>query len=147
MPVARDIEPPHWKDTFFFLRKQNYDKYLAGIGVTPLMAQMVLRSDFMITIYEDIDKCWKVLTETSIKAKSIKGYKCRNYKMTSNKFMLEEEKPELLDDWDPRLVVTTLTFDEETKSLLVFDQVCRVCQDNADFLSFLQKKMFQLSPD
>lgn len=28
------------------------------------MAQMVLRSDFMITIYEDIDKCWKILTET-----------------------------------------------------------------------------------
>ncbi len=39
---------------------------------------------------------------SSIKAKSIKGYKCRNYKMTSNKFMLEEAKPELLDDWDPR---------------------------------------------
>ena len=43
---------------------QNYDKYLSSIGVTPLMAQMVLRSDFMITIYEDIDKCWKMLTET-----------------------------------------------------------------------------------
>ena len=50
--------------------------------------------------------------------------------------MLEEEKPELLDDWDPRLVVTTLTFDEETKSLLVFDQVCGVCQD---FLSFCKR--------
>ena len=81
---------------------QNYDQYLAAIGVTPLMATMVMRSDYLITIYEDIDKCWKILTETSIKARSIRGYKCRNYKMTANKFMLKEGKPELLDDWDPR---------------------------------------------
>jgi len=75
----------------------------------------------LITIYEDIDKCWKILTETSIKARSIKGYKCRNYKMTANKFMLEEAKPELLEDWDPRLVITTLTYDEEA-GVLVMDQ-------------------------
>ena len=81
---------------------QNYDKYLSAIGVTPLMATMVMRSDYMITIYEDIDKCWKILAETSIKARSIKGYKCRNYKMTANKFMVDEAKPELLEDWDAR---------------------------------------------
>ena len=75
---------------------------MASIGVTPLMATMVMRSEVMITVYEDIDKCWKILTETSIKARSIKGYKTRNYKMTSNKFMLEEAKSELLEDWDPR---------------------------------------------
>ena len=84
------------------IANQNFDKYLAAVGVTPLMAQMVLRSDYMVTIYEDIDHCFKILTETSIKAKSIRGYRCRNYKMTANKFMLDDPKPELLEDWDPR---------------------------------------------
>jgi hypothetical protein len=48
------------------------------------------------------DKQWKILSETSIKAKSIRGYKTRNFKLTSNKFKLNEPKPELLEDWDPR---------------------------------------------
>lgn len=81
---------------------QNYEAYLHEVGVTPLMATMVMRSDFLMTIYEDIDHCWKILTETSIKARTMRGYKCRNYKMTANRFMLKEGKPELLDDWDPR---------------------------------------------
>ena len=31
--------------------------------------------------------------------------------MTENKFQLEVERPELLDDWDQRLVVSTLSRD------------------------------------
>ena len=73
-------------------------------GVSPLMAQMVIRSDFLLTLYEDIDHSWKILTETSIKAKNTKGFKCRNYKMTSNKFYPDQGKPESLEDWDPRYV-------------------------------------------
>ena len=68
------------------------------------MAQMVIRSDFLLTLYEDIDHSWKILTETSIKAKNTKGFKCRNYKMTSNKFYPDQGKPESLEDWDPRYV-------------------------------------------
>lgn len=111
------VEDPPWgtnkkelypmEGSWRLISNQNYDKYLSAIGVTPLMAQMVLRSDYMVTIYEDIDKCWKILTETAIKAKSIRGYRTRNYKMTSNKFMLDDAKPELLEDWDPRLVKKT----------------------------------------
>ena len=73
-----------------------------GIGVTPLIAAMVMRSDYMVTIYEDLDKQWKILSETCVKAKSIRGYKTRSFKMTANKFRLGEPKPELLEDWDPR---------------------------------------------
>ena len=51
------------------------------------------------------DKQWKILSETSIKAKSIRGYKTRNFKLTSNKFKLNEPKPELLEDWDPRYFI------------------------------------------
>ena len=31
--------------------------------------------------------------------------------MTENKFQLEVERPELLDDWDQRMVVSTLSRD------------------------------------
>ncbi len=72
--------------------------------MTPLMAAMVQKNEFLFSIYEDLDRCWKLLGEVSIKARSIRGYKCRNYKMTANKFMLGEPKPEVLEDWDPRYV-------------------------------------------
>ena len=60
------------------------------------------RSDFMVTMYEDLDKQWKILSETCVKAKSIRGYKTNSFKMTANKFQLGIAKPELLEDWDPR---------------------------------------------
>ena len=88
--------------TWRLIANENFDAFLAGVGVTPLVATMVIRSETMVTIYEDLDKQWKILSETSIKAKSIRGYRTRNYKMTGNKFKLEEPKPELLEDWDPR---------------------------------------------
>ena len=66
------------------------------------MSPFIFRSDFMVTIYEDLDKQWKILSETCVKAKSIRGYKTNNFKMTANKFQVGIAKPELLEDWDPR---------------------------------------------
>ena len=80
-------------------------RFLSAIGVTPLMAAMVQRTEYMFTVFEDVDRGWKLLGETSIKARSIRGYRCRNYKMTANKFVLGEPKPEVLEDWDPRWVI------------------------------------------
>ena len=77
-------------------------RFLSAIGVTPLMAAMVQGTEYMFTVFEDVDRGWKLLGETSIKARSIRGYRCRNYKMTANKFVLGEPKPEVLEDWDPR---------------------------------------------
>ena len=48
---------------------------------------------------QELDKRWRISTETAIKAKSIKGYKTYNRKLTENKFKAGEAKPELLDDW------------------------------------------------
>ena len=56
----------------------------------------------MMSFYEDIDKQWKILQETSIVAKGIRGYRTRNFKMTGNKFKLDTPKPEVMDDWDYR---------------------------------------------
>ena len=47
-----------------------------------------------------------------IRAKSIKGYTTRAGKLTENKFQLDIEKPELLEDWDQRFVFSTLSRDE-----------------------------------
>ena len=89
-----------------------------------------MKADYLITIYEDLDEYWRILSEASIKAKSVKGrivkirflvkielsihtatfvsnsfflgYKCRNYKRVGNKFFPGTGKPEVLEDWDPR---------------------------------------------
>ena len=69
-----------------------------------------------------------------IRAKSVKGYRSSNRKWTENKFKVscgtnilgisffksdkntnkaDEAKPEVLEDWDPRFVVTTLSCSQE----------------------------------
>ena len=75
---------------------------LVAIGVNPRTLAMVMKAESMMTIYEDIDKQWKILQETSIVAKSLRGYRTRNFKMTANKFKLQTPKPEVMDDWDLR---------------------------------------------
>jgi len=105
---------------------ENMEEVLTAVGTTPHVIEMVLGSETMMTIYEDIDLRWKILSETSVKARSIRGYKAKNFMMTGNKFSHKEPKPELLEDWDPRVVVTTMTFDEsggEGHERLILDQV------------------------
>ena len=80
----------------------NMERVLEAIGVNPRTLAMVMKADAMITIYEDIDKQWKILQETSIIAKSLRGYRTRNFKMTANKFKLDVAKPEVPEDWDLR---------------------------------------------
>lgn len=124
-PMGKSKQPlMPMEGTWRLISNNNFEAYLMALGATPLIAAMVIRSDFMVTIYEDLDKQWKILSETCVKAKSIRGYKTRSYKMTANKFQLAQPKPELLEDWDPRLVVTTLTLESEDKNpKLVLDQV------------------------
>ena len=57
------------------------------------------------------------MSETSIKAKSIKGYATYNRKLTENKWKPGEAKPELGEDWDQRLLVTTLARMSDGKCL------------------------------
>ena len=83
---------------------ENMDTILKAVGINPMTLEMVMKADAMITIYEDIDHQWKILQETSIIAKSLRGYRTRNFKMTANKFKLDVPKPEVVDDWDLRQV-------------------------------------------
>ena len=59
------------------------------------------------------------MTETAIKAKSIKGYATYNRKLTENKFKPGTPKPELGEDWDQRLLVTTLNREQEGKKIVL----------------------------
>ena len=89
----------------------------------------------VMVIRQEEDKQWRIVNETLIKAKSVRGYRwvrgggevgrlslsdnpilpvrTNNRKWTENKFKCGEAKPELVDDWDQRLVVTTLRVNEE----------------------------------
>ena len=66
---------------------------------------------------QEIDKHWRVVSETSIKAKSVRGYSTYSRKLTENKWKAGTEKPELVEDWDQRLLVTTLSRKEDGSSL------------------------------
>lgn len=92
---------------------RNYEEYLCAIGTGPCSQEMVLRAAVTLTVTQDMDKQWKISLETVIKGKSVRGYRTNNRKWTENKFKAGEPKPELLDDWDQRLVVTTLSAEEE----------------------------------
>ena len=61
-------------------------------------------------------------SETAIKAKSVKGYATYNRKLTENKFKPELPKPELGEDWDQRLLVSTLTREDEGRKLILEQQ-------------------------
>jgi len=99
----------------------NYEEYLAAIGTGPCTQDLVMRAGMVLRITEEPDKQWRISTETLIRAKSVKGYRTNNRKWTENKFKAGEPKPELVDDWDQRLVVTTLTVNNEG-TIITLDQ-------------------------
>ena len=111
---------------FTLISTQNYDTFLAKVGAGPLSSNMVLRARINLTIKQvragrrpggctylsqELDKQWRIRYETIIRAKSIKGYNTKAGKVTENKYQLEVERPELLDDWDQRFVMSTLSRD------------------------------------
>merc|ERR1712059_2195 len=72
----------------------------------------VMRAGQVLRIQQEEDRQWRLSSETVIQAKSARGYRTRNRKWTENKFKVGEAKPEVLEDWDQRLVVTTLEVEE-----------------------------------
>jgi len=115
--AAKEVEKALVEGIWKLEANRNYEEYLAAIGTGPCSQDMVMRADVKLTIEQEVDKQWRISTETVIKAKSIRGYRTSNRKWTENKFKVGEGKPELLDDWDQRLVVTTLTLEEDGSRL------------------------------
>merc|ERR1711874_395053 len=103
----------------------NYEEYLAAIGTGPCTQDLVMRAGMVLRISQEPDRQWRISTETLIRAKSVKGYRTNNRKWTENKFKAGEPKPELVDDWDQRLVVTTLTVNN-TGSMITLDQAAEM---------------------
>jgi len=115
--AAKEVEKALVEGIWKLEANRNYEEYLAAIGTGPCSQDMVMRADVKLTIEQEVDKQWRISTETVIKAKSIRGYRTSNRKWTENKFKVGEGKPELLDDWDQRLVVTTLALEEDGSRL------------------------------
>ena len=63
----------------------------------------------------------------------VKHFRTNNRKWTENKFKAKEAKPELLDDWDQRLVITTLENNDQG-SRITLNQVAE--KDQVSILSF-----------
>ena len=63
----------------------------------------------------------------------VKHFRTNNRKWTENKFKAKEAKPELLDDWDQRLVITTLENNDQG-SRITLNQVAE--KDQVTLLSF-----------
>ena len=80
----------------------NMDEVLKLIGAGSRVSKMVLGSNSMLSLMEDADFGWWVQYEYCFQGKTRFGYKARAYKMTSNKYWLGMEKPEVLEDWDKR---------------------------------------------
>ena len=77
------------------------------------------------------DDHWMISTETAIKAKSMAGYSTCSRKMTQNKFLERFGRPELVDDWDQRMLVTTLMVEREARKITLIqvaekDQVSNI---------------------
>ena len=64
--------------------------------------------------------------------------------MTENKFQLDVERPELLDDWDQRWVMSTLTRDMATNRMTIA-QVAEKDQVNALFTGLSRPLYFSAS--
>ena len=80
--------------------------------------------------YQELDKRWKIGCETTIKAKSMKGFSTATPKLIENKFALGEPTKELLEDWDSRAVQSVL----ELHDVVGADKYC------CEFL--LNRKLF-----
>jgi len=110
--VCAKISRSHERDKIIGTYKQistnYYDEFLRKTGTGPLSLNMVMRATVRLMISQDPDDHWRIIWETAIKAKSFNGYATFNTKITQNRLLEGQPKPELLDDWDQRLVVSTL---------------------------------------
>ena len=85
----------------------------------------------MIYHIQTPDDHWSISTETAIKAKSMAGYSTCSRKMTQNKFLERFGRPEVVDDWDQRMLVTTLVVEREARKITLIqvaekDQVSNI---------------------
>lgn len=101
--------PDPVEGNYKLIQCHDYEQYLAAVGTGPLSRVMVMRASVVVGITQELDKRWRIVTETAIKAKSMKGYATYTRKLTENKYKPGEAKPELVEDWDQRFLVTTLS--------------------------------------
>eukprot|EP00092_Neocalanus_flemingeri_P029285 GFUD01031796.1.p1 GENE.GFUD01031796.1~~GFUD01031796.1.p1 ORF type:complete len:252 (-),score=70.20 GFUD01031796.1:451-1206(-) len=112
----RPALPDPLEGTFRQFQSNDYEKYLETLGVGPMIISMVIRANMVLKINQEIDKRWKFVYETSIKAKSMRGFSTNTPKLVENKFVVGEATAELLDDWDQRLVESVLESYEEMET-------------------------------
>ena len=86
----------------------NMEEVLRAFGAGPCTSGMVLNSDMVLSLQEDVDYFWWIRYEYRFKGRNHIGFKTNSNKLTSNKFYPGKESPEALDDWDKRYVIIFL---------------------------------------
>ena len=85
---------------------ENMEEVLRLLGAGPCTTSMVSQSYMLLSLQEDVDYQWWVRYEYRLKGVTVnKMYQTVRQtvnKLTSNKFYLEQEKPDVLEDWDKR---------------------------------------------
>jgi len=121
-PEEREIKPfdlsklaPPLPDPFEGTYKQfqceNYDKFLELVGAGKMTINMVIRAGCVLTISQEIDTRWLFHRETIFKVKSMVGMPTNTRKVSENRFVMEGEIKEMLEDWDQREVLSTLVIE------------------------------------
>eukprot|EP00092_Neocalanus_flemingeri_P002270 GFUD01002421.1.p1 GENE.GFUD01002421.1~~GFUD01002421.1.p1 ORF type:complete len:247 (+),score=81.70 GFUD01002421.1:126-866(+) len=108
--------PDPLEGTFRQFQSHNYEKYLEMLGAGPMSINMIIRANMVLKINQEIDKRWRFVYETTIKAKSMRGFSTNTPKLVENKFVLGEPRAELVDDWDQRALVSVLEFHEAVET-------------------------------
>lgn len=103
--------PDPFEGTYRQFQCENYDKFLEMVGAGKMTINMVIRAGVVLTITQEIDKRWLFHRETVFKAKSMVGMATNTRKVVENKYVLDGEVNEMLEDWDSREVLTTLVIE------------------------------------
>ena len=78
------------------------EEVLRLLGAGTCISSMILQSYMLLSLQEDVDFQWWVRYEYRMKGLNHLGFRQAVNKLTSNKFFLEQEKPDVLEDWDKR---------------------------------------------
>ena len=75
----------------------------------------------------------------------MRGYSTYNRKLTENKWKAGTAKPELVEDWDQRMVITTLTRDQQGNVIELHQAAEKDQVHHDDFITtFIQQKDLEI---
>lgn len=105
--------------TFEMKDSGKFDQFLVAIGTKRRTVNMVNRAAVKICIKQDPDNRWTIMQETTVKAKSSYFGNTKIRKTTLNKFRPKSPCMEMVEDYDTRMLETTLVVEGGNRLILM----------------------------